>query len=97
MQKNIMKNLFPFFSYEIDLNMFYKNSDKKINEVSKNWVQNYYKKYYDPTKYHPHISLKCSRAEYYKFPIKFKASKLALCHLGDYCTCRKILHLENLK
>ncbi len=32
-----------------------------------------------------------------EFPIQFTASKLALCHLGNYCTCRKILSLHDLK
>jgi hypothetical protein len=97
LQKEIMRELFSFFSYEVSLDMFYRDANETISEVSKTWVQNYYKKYYDPEKYHPHISLKCSKAEYDNFPIKFTASKLALCHLGNYCTCRKVLGLEDLK
>lgn len=86
----IMKELLPIFSYGVDKKMFFLDSDENFNEVSKYWVDNYGKKHLDPNNYYPHISLKCKKASYDGLPIKFSASRLAVCQLGNYCTCRKI-------
>lgn len=93
----IMKELLPILSYKVNLNMFYKEPNKIIDKISKFWVETYGEKHTDPKNYRPHISLKCPEAKYDNFPIKFTASKLALCHLGDHCTCRKILKSFELK
>ncbi len=92
----IMKELFPIFSYDVNNNMFFLDSDENFNEVSKYWVKNYGEKHSDPNNYHPHISLKCRKADYTNFPIKFTASKLAVCQLGNYCTCRKTFTIIDL-
>ena len=42
-------------------------------------------------KYHPHITLGFGAVPEIKKPITFTASRLALCHLGIHCTCRKAL------
>jgi len=48
-------------------------------------------------KFRPHITLGVGKAENKsKFPIPFTASKIALCHLGNYGTCRKILFSTEL-
>ncbi len=92
----IMKELLPLFSYDVKLYMFYKD-DETLHEVSMFWVKNYAKNHQTSEDFKAHISLKCRSAQFNKFPIKFSASKLALCHLGDYCTCRKILFSTNIK
>ncbi len=93
----IMKELYPLFSYKVNDNMFFLDSDEKFSKVSKYWVETYGKNHSNPDKYHAHISLKCRNAKYTKFPIKFPANKVAACHLGNYCTCRKILASVDLK
>ena len=92
----IMKELLPMFSYNVTNNMFFLDSDEKFSDVSKVGVENYGKNHSDPENYHPHISLKCRKAEYHNFPVKFIASKVVLCHLGNYGTCRTILGLHEL-
>jgi len=92
----IMKELLPMFTYNVTSDMFFLDSDEKFNEVSKVWIENYGKKHSDPNNYHPHISLKCRKAEYYNFPVKFITSKVVLCHLGNYCTCRTIFGSHEL-
>ena len=87
----VMKELLPLFSYDVKNEMFFLDSDENFSEVSKVWVENYGKNHSDPENYHPHISSKCRKAEYHNFPVKFIASKIALCRLGNYCTCRTIL------
>ena len=44
----------------------------------------------------PHITLGTGYGETSGLPILFKADRLALCHLGNLCTCRKILFDFNL-
>lgn len=92
----IMKELLPIFLYDVNKEMFFLDSDEEFAEVSKVWVENYGKNHSDPENYHPHISLKCRKVEYHNFPVKFIASKVALCHQGNYCTCRTILGSHEL-
>lgn len=97
LHRRVMKELLPVLSYDVRNEMFFLDSDEKFYETSKFWVENYAKKHSSPNKYHPHISLKCRNASYTKFPIKFSASKIAVCQLGNYCTCRKIFISSVLK
>jgi len=87
----VMKELLPIFSYEVGEEMFFLDSDENFTKISKSWVEDYGKNHTGPENYHPHISLKCRRARYDKTPINFIASDIALCHLGNHCTCREIL------
>ncbi len=97
LHKILMKKLLPFLSDDVKLEMFYKENNEEIDKVSMHWVKMYKEKHGDPKNYEPHISLKCTQAEYNSFPIKFTASRLAICHLGNYCTCRKIFYKTELK
>jgi len=92
----IMKELLPIFSYNSINDMFFLDSDEKFEEVSKLWIENYSKNHSNSNNYHPHISLKCRKAEYNDFPVKFISSRVVLCHLGNYCTCRTILGSHEL-
>ena len=60
------------------------------------WIKNY------PVKsayknFRPHITAGFGRTEGIKLPVRFTASRLALCHLGSHCTCRKVLACMMLK
>jgi len=93
----LMNRLSQFLSEEVDIGMFYKDSEEKLHEASVFWVKNFKKNNLNPIKFSPHISLKCGRAQYDNYPIEFKVVRLALCRLGDYCTCRKILKEVELR
>ncbi len=65
------------------------NQQGEVPTIWKDWVKDFavnsaFKNYY------PHITIGFGKAPQ---PEKksFTASRLALCHLGNYCTCRKIL------
>lgn len=49
--------------------------------------------------YCPHISLGLGKIGpiHTDLPIKFTAKRLAICHLGNHCTCRQILFETKLK
>jgi len=57
------------------------------------WINNYRKTSFE--KFRPHITLGFGAAEYGK--VNFVADMVAVCHLGNYCTCRKILYLDTLR
>jgi hypothetical protein len=92
----VMKELLPLFSYRVTNGMFFMDSNEKFAKTSKNWVENYGKKHAGPKSYYPHVSLKCRKAEFKRFPIKFIATRLVLCHLGNHCTCRTVLGSHEL-
>jgi len=89
----IIKEIKTFFSYDITVDMMY--SPPKVEELSLYWIKNFLKNSsYD--KFRPHITIGFGKEKNIDTPIKFSAPALALCHLGNYCTCRKILHLIKL-
>ncbi len=94
LHETVMKRLWNFLSYDVEAKMFY--NPGKVREKSINWVRNYAKKYNDPSLFDAHITVGFGETDKFKFPIEFTASRLALCHLGSYCTCRKILISTNL-
>ena len=89
----VMKELLPIFSYDVSTDMFYAG---EINPASKQYVENF--KDFSGDNFKAHITIKCKNDVVYdKEPIKFKASKLGLFHLGDFCTCRTAFGLFELK
>jgi hypothetical protein len=45
----------------------------------------------------PHITIGYGQVDDFTFTAEFTASKLALCHLGIHCTCRKVLAAAELE
>ncbi|OVE79492.1 hypothetical protein BVY00_00300, partial [bacterium G20] len=84
---NIMEEFEKIASYNVKSEAFY---DKSIREHSLDWVRNFRK---DAAfeNYWPHITLLTSNPSKDRKTLKFIAKRLAICHLGDYNTCRKIL------
>lgn len=68
-------------------------SPPEIEDVSLEWVDGFGSN----GEYSPHISLGIGRIKEFSSTTKFHAAEIALCHLGTYCTCRKILFSKRLK
>ena len=66
-------------------------SPPEVSTQSIYWVQNYFKHHQSVDDYRPHITLGEGILKNLPNQIRFNASTLTLCHLGTYCTCRKIL------
>lgn len=65
--------------------------DDEVTETTLSWIKNYREKS-SFAEFSPHITIGCGElSDLPSFPIKFTASRLALCHLGDLCTCRRVL------
>lgn len=88
LHKEIMENLKSYFSYDLNPEMFY---DKKINNITLNWIKNYEKKQGHPELFNPHINLKCTPTQIKLGFKNIKSSTIVVCQLGNYCTCRTVL------
>lgn len=96
LHEKIIKIISPYFidSSKITLDTLYPTP--KPEEITLSWIKNYLKGS-SFEKFFPHITLGCGEAPQLESPISFTASTLAVCHLGNYCTCREILMTVNLK
>lgn len=89
LHETVMDKLVPLFTYDdVSKDMFYR--PPPVNRIPQYWVKGYVKTSVRK-KYHPHITLGLGVPDNIDLPISFKVSKIALCHLGNYCTCRDIL------
>jgi len=84
----VMKKLKPYFSYNVTKDTIY---DQEVAEATLSWIKNYPEKT-SFENFLPHITIGYGRIENVpSFPMEFSASMLAVCHLGNHCTCRKVL------
>lgn len=66
------------------------NDIAPIDSAAIDWINRYIPNYcYD--NFWPHITLGFGESPNDFQPYSFQASRLAVCHLGNYCTCTKIL------
>jgi 2'-5' RNA ligase len=96
LHEKVMEKVTPYFSYDVTSDMIY--GDEEVAQTSLLWIKNYPEKA-SFANFLPHITIGYGRIAGQSFPIEFVASKLALCHLGNHCTCRKVLtsiDLENI-
>lgn len=91
----IMKSLWSYLSYHVERSMLF--NPPEVEEVTFSWIKSYAKKYNNPSLFNPHITVGFGETDKFKFPVSFTASTLALCQLGNYCTCRRVLFSTTLK
>jgi 2'-5' RNA ligase len=84
----VMEKVEPYFSSVATGNMIY--GDEEVADTTLEWIKNY-REYSSFAKFFPHITIGYGQAQEQQLPINFTAEKLALCHLGNHCTCRKVL------
>ena len=94
LHENVMEKLAPYLSSEVTADMIYGNEE--VAESTLMWIENY-RQNSSFENFFPHITIGYGRTQYQMQPDTFAASKLALCHLGNHCTCRKILVSVKLK
>ena len=94
LHKEVMEKLSPYFSYDVSSDMIF--GDEEVAETTLQWIKNYPERS-SFAKFSPHITIGYGEAGPIVFPIKFAASRLALCHLGNHCTCREVLVSIELK
>ncbi len=94
LHEEVMRRTSPYFSYNITGEMVL--SPPKADEPTLLWIRNY------PGKsafenFFPHITVGYGQLDEFPFTAEFTASKLALCHLGNNCTCKKVLAAVKFK
>ncbi len=91
--EEVMQKLAPYFSYDVTIDMI---TGAEVDESTLLWIKNYPEKS-SFSNFSPHITIGYGEMNNFSFPIKFGVSKLALCHLGNHCTCREIIVSIKLK
>ena len=94
LHEEVMENLAPYFSYDVTSDMIYAGAE--VEESTLLWIKNYPEKS-SFSNFSPHITIGYGEMNNFSFPIKFGVSRLALCHLGNHCTCREIILSIKLK
>jgi 2'-5' RNA ligase len=93
LHEKVSEKIGPHFSSFVTADMIY--GDEEVAETTLEWIRSYREKA-SFAKFFPHITIGYGEVEEQEFPIEFSVSKLALCHLGNHCTCRKILASADL-
>jgi 2'-5' RNA ligase len=88
LHENVMDKLAPYLSRGVIEEMIYGNENAAESTLM--WIENYRDKS-SFENFFPHITIGYGRVETQTLPMTFAASELALCHLGNHCTCRKVL------
>ncbi|MDD5063306.1 MAG: 2'-5' RNA ligase family protein [Phycisphaerae bacterium] len=93
LHETVMERLEPYLSNDVTAEEI---NDDEVAETTLSWIKNYRGKS-SFGKFFPHITIGYGEVgNLSPFPIKFAASKLALCHLGNHCTCKEILFSAGL-
>ena len=88
LHEEVMTKMKEFFSFKITPEMLI--SDENISNSTLLWIESYPEKS-SYRRFSPHITLGYGQLDDYSFPFNIPVSKLAICHLGNHCTCVKIL------
>ncbi len=88
LHEQVMDKLATYLTSDVTEDMIYGNEEVAASTLL--WIENYRQKS-SFSNFFPHITIGYGQTEYQMQPATFAASKLALCHLGNHCTCRKIL------
>jgi 2'-5' RNA ligase len=88
LHEEVMRRIKPYFSYNVTAEMVL--SPPTAGESTLLWIK-YYPEKSAFDNFFPHVTLGYGQIDDFSFATEFTASKLALCHLGNHCTCRKIL------
>jgi 2'-5' RNA ligase len=88
LHERVMSSMKPYFSYDVTADMVL--SDGNISKSTLLWIKNYPAES-GHERFFPHITLGYGEIILENIPIDFTVAKIALCHLGNHCTCRKVL------
>jgi 2'-5' RNA ligase len=93
LHETIAEQLQPFLSYDATADMLYKPAEVGQNSVD---YINHFLTNASYNKYSPHITVGSGEYHSNSLPIPFGATTLAICHLGNYCTCQEVLYQVEL-
>jgi 2'-5' RNA ligase len=88
LHEEVMRVLAPYASRDVTAEMLL--SPPPVAESTLLWIRDFAEKS-SFERFFPHITLGYGQLDDFPFQAQFTASGLALCHLGNHCTCRRIL------
>jgi 2'-5' RNA ligase len=88
LHEQIMNELLPLTDNDVTAEMLV--NPEEVEQLTLMWIKNYRDKS-SFENFLPHITIGYGQATETDLPVKFTASKLAICHLGNHCTCREVL------
>lgn len=88
LHESVLEKLAVYLSSDVTADMIYDGAG--ISESTLMWIKNYREKS-SFANFFPHITIGYGQLGEVGIGPDFTASKLALCHLGNHCTCRKVL------
>ncbi len=91
----VMIRMQKFFSYRVSTDMICHGEREEINDVTRDYIRKF------PTassfeNYTPHITVGSGETAVEVGSFEFTSTELALCHLGNFCTCGKVLFSHTL-
>jgi len=87
LHEEICEMVRPFFAYDAVENMV---AGGRAGQTTLQWIKDYpAKSSYDS--FSPHITVGYGDLPDRVLPVDFAVSRLAICHLGNHCTCAKVL------
>lgn len=89
LHSDLMKKL-QAFEVAADENAFLLDANEKLLSTTVAWTKNF-RSQASLERFDPHITIGTGVDMNFRRPLKFLANRLAICHLGNYNTCRKIL------
>jgi 2'-5' RNA ligase len=93
LHEEVMRAMRPFFRCEATAETIH---DDVVTPATLDWIRTYPEKS-SYEHFRPHITLGYGSAPPgLSFPIPFTVTHLALCHLGNHCTCRRIIDEWNV-
>jgi 2'-5' RNA ligase len=94
LHEEITTELTSYLSYDVSAAMLYNPAE--VREPTLEWIRNY-RLQSSFTNFFPHITIGYGETGGLSSPIEFTAEKLTLCHLGNHCTCRRVLAATSLE
>ena len=90
----VMRETDPFFSHDVTASMI---ADDIVAESTLEWIRDYPQKAAFE-RFSPHITLGYGRATTEaRFPVSLTVSQLALCHVGNHGTCRRVILAASIR
>jgi len=94
LHEQVMKEMALWFRYDVDEAMI---EDDVVTGTTLDWIRMYPQKA-SYENFSPHITVGYGQVPpHLSFPIPFTVTRLAVCHLGNHCTCRRVLAAAELQ
>ncbi|MBD3280472.1 hypothetical protein GF389_03025 [Candidatus Dojkabacteria bacterium] len=97
LHNKLVESVSPLMSYDVSVGNY--KAPESVLEISTSWVNNFLQNS-SGENYDPHMTIgdgELQKEDYPNLPIKFIADRIALCHLGNLCTCAEILFETKLE